>query len=73
MSFSIADNGPGIAAALQARLFQPFAAPMRAGGTGLGLAIARDLARLHGGELTLLSTGPQGTAFRIDIPDREAG
>jgi signal transduction histidine kinase len=73
VSFSIADNGPGIAAALQARLFQPFAAPMRAGGTGLGLAIARDLARLHGGELTLLSTGPEGTSFRIDILDREVG
>jgi signal transduction histidine kinase len=73
VSFSITDNGPGIAAALQGRLFQPFAAPMRAGGTGLGLAIARDLARLHGGELTLLSTGPDGTAFRIDIPDRAVG
>ena len=73
VSFSITDNGPGIPAALQPRLFQPFAAPMRAGGTGLGLAIARDLARLHGGELTLLSTGPEGTSFRIDIPDREVG
>jgi signal transduction histidine kinase len=73
VSFSIVDNGPGIAAALQGKLFQPFAAPMRAGGTGLGLAIARDLARLHGGELTLLSTGPDGTSFRIDIPDRDVG
>jgi signal transduction histidine kinase len=71
VSFSIADNGPGIPQALQGRLFQPFATPMRAGSTGLGLAIARDLARLHGGELTLLSTGPEGTSFRIDIPDRE--
>jgi signal transduction histidine kinase len=73
VSFSITDNGPGIADALKTRLFQPFAAPMRTGGTGLGLAIARDLARLHGGELTLLSTGPDGTSFRIDIPDREVG
>lgn len=67
----IADNGPGIPVPLQARLFQPFATAARAGGSGLGLAIARDLARLHGGEIVLVSTGAEGTTFRIDIPDRE--
>lgn len=67
----IADNGPGIPVPLQARLFQPFATAARTGGSGLGLAIARDLARLHGGEIVLVSTGGEGTTFRIDIPDRE--
>lgn len=67
----IADNGPGIPVPLQARLFQPFATAARTGGSGLGLAIARDLARLHGGEIVLVSTGAEGTTFRIDIPDRE--
>jgi signal transduction histidine kinase len=70
-SIVISDNGPGIPPALQAKLFQPFATAARAGGSGLGLAIARDLARLHGGEIVLVSTGPNGTQFRIDIPDRE--
>jgi len=71
VSIFVADNGPGIAAALQARLFQPFATAPRSGGSGLGLAIARDLARLHGGDVSLVSTGAGGTTFRIDIPDRE--
>jgi len=37
-------------------------------GSGLGLAIARDLARAHGGDLTLLATGMNGTTFRITLP-----
>lgn len=73
LSLVLADNGPGIAPALRTKLFQPFATPLRDGSSGLGLAIARDLARLHGGEVTLVATGPQGTQFRIDIPDREDG
>jgi signal transduction histidine kinase len=73
VSFSVADNGPGIPSAMQANLFQPFAKAARAGGSGLGLAIARDLARMHGGDILLMSTGPEGTRFRIDIPDRKEG
>ncbi|MFN3537063.1 MAG: ATP-binding protein [Brevundimonas sp.] len=48
-------------------MFKPFVAGS-AGGTGLRLAIARELAANHGGELTLASTGPEGTAFRLVIP-----
>jgi signal transduction histidine kinase len=73
VSFSLADNGPGIPQAMQPKLFQPFTRASRAGGTGLGLAIARDLARAHGGDITLMHTGPGGTRFRIDIPDRKEG
>lgn len=68
----IADNGPGIPLALRERLFQPFATAARAGGSGLGLAISRDLARAHGGDISLVSSSEKGTRFRIDIPDREA-
>ncbi|HWA03613.1 MAG TPA: HAMP domain-containing sensor histidine kinase [Rhizomicrobium sp.] len=71
VTIEIADNGPGIPAALRSKLFQPFATAARAGGSGLGLAIARDLARLHGGEMVLIESGPEGTRFRIGIPDRE--
>ncbi|HUO91245.1 MAG TPA: HAMP domain-containing sensor histidine kinase [Rhizomicrobium sp.] len=67
----ITDNGPGIPQAVLDRLFQPFATAARAGGSGLGLAIARDLARAHGGDVTLVSTGDSGTTFRVEIPDRE--
>ncbi len=71
VSIDVADDGPGIPEAVAPRLFQPFASTSRAGGTGLGLAISRDLARAHGGEVTLVETGPQGTRFRITIPDRQ--
>ncbi|MEJ1967489.1 MAG: HAMP domain-containing sensor histidine kinase [Rhizomicrobium sp.] len=67
----VADDGPGIPAALHTRLFQPFATAARSGGSGLGLAIARDLARAHGGDVTLVATGDTGTTFRVEIPDRE--
>ena len=67
----VADNGPGIAELVRGRLFQPFATAARQGGSGLGLTIARDLARAHGGDITLVETGAGGTTFRIDIPDRE--
>ncbi len=63
----VADDGPGVPERVLPRLFQPFggAGP---GGTGLGLAVARDLARGHGGELELLRTGPEGTAFVLMLP-----
>jgi signal transduction histidine kinase len=67
----IADNGPGVPEKVRERLFQPFAGTARPGGSGLGLVISRDLARAHGGDISLMATGPQGTTFRIEIPDRE--
>ncbi len=70
VEIDIADDGPGIPEAILDKLFQPFVSAARVGGTGLGLAIARDLARGHGGELTLVSTGARGTVFRVVIPDR---
>jgi signal transduction histidine kinase len=69
IQIDIADNGPGIPKAVLGKLFEPFASAGRVGGTGLGLAIARDLARGHGGELSLVSTRPDGTVFRVTVPD----
>ncbi len=66
----IADNGPGIPDGVRECLFQPFIISGRPGGSGLGLAIARDLARAHGGTVTLVATTATGTLFRIIIPDR---
>ena len=70
VTIDIADNGTGIPLPDRDRLFQPFALSSRPGGTGLGLAIARELARAHGGDVVLVSTGSDGTVFRITIPDR---
>ncbi|HUJ46787.1 MAG TPA: HAMP domain-containing sensor histidine kinase [Rhizomicrobium sp.] len=71
VSIEISDNGPGIPEKVRVRLFQPFAGTSRPGGSGLGLVISRDLARAHGGDITLVTTGAEGSTFRIEIPDRE--
>jgi two-component system osmolarity sensor histidine kinase EnvZ len=58
------DDGPGISPEHREDVFRPFhrldeARNQDEGGSGLGLAIARDVARSHGGEITL-STSPLG-------------
>jgi signal transduction histidine kinase len=68
LALEIADDGPGLPPRARDNLFQPFAGSARAGGTGLGLAIAREIARLHGGELTLVTSSADGTTFRLDLP-----
>ncbi|HEY4136137.1 MAG TPA: HAMP domain-containing sensor histidine kinase [Alphaproteobacteria bacterium] len=68
----VADNGPGLPENVKQRLFQPFAGSPRDGSTGLGLAIVRDLARAHGGDIALISTGDAGTAFRLTLPQPDA-
>ena len=69
LEIEIADDGPGIPDKARAKLFQPFVSTARPGGSGLGLAIARDLMRGHGGDVTLVSSGAEGTVFRITLPD----
>ena len=64
----LADNGPGLPERALANLFQPFLGSARRGGAGLGLAIAKELAQAHGGDLTLASTGPEGTVFELRLP-----
>lgn len=60
------DEGPGIAAELQARVFEPFFTT-REKGTGLGLPLARKLVEANGGALTLESQ-PGRTVFRLSVP-----
>ncbi|MGB8603287.1 MAG: HAMP domain-containing sensor histidine kinase [Rhizomicrobium sp.] len=64
----VADSGPGLPKAAVDKLFQPFASVAKPGGSGLGLAIARELMRGHGGDAVLVTTGPQGTRFRLILP-----
>jgi signal transduction histidine kinase len=59
------DTGPGLPRNVQENLFQPFSGSGLSGGSGLGLAIARDLARMNGGDVTLISTSVEGTCFRV--------
>lgn len=65
----VADNGPGIAAEDQQRIFERFEQGSDAGqGSGLGLAIARRLARGMGGEIELRSRPGEGSRFTLALP-----
>ncbi|MEO1678380.1 MAG: HAMP domain-containing sensor histidine kinase [Pseudomonadota bacterium] len=67
-TITVADTGPGLPPKAREHLFQPFQGGTRKGGTGLGLAISDDLVRGHGGSLSLLETGSDGTHFAIFLP-----
>ena len=63
----IADGGGGIPAAELAHIFDRFgtgAGPTGSRGTGLGLALARAIARAHGGDIRVRSTGRRGQRVR---------
>ncbi len=64
----VSDNGPGIPEKIREKLFQPFTSSATPGGSGLGLAIARELGQIHGGDVRLMSTGANGTAFEVRLP-----
>ena len=66
----IADNGPGVDAALRGRIFEAFFTTKPEGsGTGLGLAMSRSMAREHGGDLMLDDDAPgTGASFRLHLP-----
>jgi len=64
----IVDDGPGLPERVQARLFEPFSGSSNGAGAGLGLAIARELARAQGGDVALVATGAEGTAFEVRLP-----
>lgn len=59
----ISDIGPGLPETVKANLFQPFITTKR-GGSGIGLSLSRQIARLHGGDLTITSS-PHGTTATI--------
>ncbi len=68
---TVTDDGRGLSPDELDRIFERFyrADPSVSGGTGIGLTIARDLARLHGGDLTAASPGPgRGASFTLHLP-----
>jgi len=64
----VEDTGPGLPPKARENLFTAFEGGVRKGGTGLGLAIAAELARGHGGALSLLRSDETGTAFMLSLP-----
>jgi PAS domain S-box-containing protein len=72
VAMEVADGGPGIDPALQARLFQPFerlgAERSGVAGTGLGLSLSLQLARAMGGDITVHSRPGEGSCFTLTLP-----
>ncbi|NBW76599.1 MAG: sensor histidine kinase [Sphingomonadaceae bacterium] len=67
----VADQGPGLSAEQQSRVFEKFERLGRSnedGGSGLGLYISRRLARAMGGDLTIDSAPGQGARFILEVP-----
>ena len=67
---AIADNGPGIPLAIQAKIFDPFFTTKPIGkGTGLGMSISRQIViEQHGGHLYFQTSTQFGTQFFIELP-----
>ena len=73
LSVTVDDDGPGIAPDMREEVFKPFlrlddARNQDEGGTGLGLAIARDIARSHGGDITLGDSPQGGLRATVRVP-----
>lgn len=68
----VTDDGPGISAANQARVFERFFTTGRERGrTGLGLALVRTVCATHGGEAELVESQPGRTVLRMRLPRAE--
>ena len=67
LCFRVADNGPGIPEDVQSKLFEPYFTT-KTSGTGLGLAICRRILAAHGGGITLESSIPGATVFKMTLP-----
>ncbi|MFZ0125527.1 MAG: ATP-binding protein [Xanthobacteraceae bacterium] len=70
---TVDDDGPGIPSGMREDVFKPFlrlddARNQDEGGTGLGLAIARDIARSHGGDITLGESSLGGLRATVRVP-----
>jgi two-component system osmolarity sensor histidine kinase EnvZ len=73
LTVTVDDDGPGIPPHLREDVFKPFlrlddARNQDEGGTGLGLAIARDIARSHGGDITLGDSPLGGLRATVRVP-----
>lgn len=75
---TVEDDGPGVPDAVTGRIFDRYfrvesSRTRSAGGSGLGLAIVREIARAHGGDITVRPRMPRGSSFELSLPRAETG
>lgn len=63
----VSDNGTGIPADVQERIFIPFFTT-KPSGSGIGLSISRQIMHIHRGNLTVVSETGQGSRFLLTFP-----
>jgi signal transduction histidine kinase len=63
----VADDGPGVAAEVTDKIFNPFFTT-KVTGTGLGLPIVRKIVDAHDGRIDVSSAADTGTRFRVTLP-----
>ncbi|WP_020681422.1 ATP-binding protein [Marinobacterium rhizophilum] len=72
LEITVSDRGPGIPAAQLERVFAPYTrlagSQSAHPGMGLGLSIARNIARAHGGDITLANREGAGLVVRLTLP-----
>lgn len=73
LTITVDDDGPGIPADKREEVFKPFlrlddARNQDEGNSGLGLSIARDIARTHGGDITLTDSPMGGLRATVRVP-----
>ena len=62
----VSDNGPGMVAEIQEKIFIPFYTTKKEG-TGVGLSLSKQIMKLHGGSISLQTKSGLGTQFSIEF------
>ena len=70
IELAVRDNGTGITADDQRRLFQPFFSTKGDLGNGLGLYISKEIVERHKGTMRIESVREKGTVARVMVPDQ---